>query len=55
VSYAHRESPSRETGTSVSPFINESTVKVEDEEKETESSNMIKKEKDKRQTIQRRT
>jgi len=34
VSYAHLESPSRETGAFASPFINESTVEVEDEEKE---------------------
>lgn len=50
VSYAHRESPSRETGASVSPFINESTAKVENEERE---CNMIKKEEEKRQTIHR--
>jgi len=59
VSYAHRESSSRETGASVSPFINESTAKVEDgerereRERERESSNIIKKEEEKRQTIHR--
>jgi len=61
VSYAHRESSSRETGASVSPFINESTAKVEDGEREREregerereSSNIIKKEEEKRQTIHR--
>lgn len=46
MSYAHRESPSRETGASTFPFINESTVEVEDEE----SSKTVKKEEEKRQT-----